>query len=52
MTEGGRFVMEQGVRDRVVEPAGWRLLKDKTYGGTRLLQYRGDAAANEKAGIT
>ncbi len=39
LRESGRFVMEQGARENVVEPPGWRLLKDKKYGGTRLLQY-------------
>jgi 16S rRNA (guanine966-N2)-methyltransferase len=44
----GRFVMEQGGREAVVESPGWELLKDKTYGGTRLLQYGLKAPANQR----
>jgi N6-L-threonylcarbamoyladenine synthase len=45
----GRFVMEQGARETVVEPSGWQLLKDKTYGGTRLLQYGLAEGADDRA---
>jgi 16S rRNA (guanine966-N2)-methyltransferase len=36
---GGVLVFEQGIAGAVAEPPGWRLVRDRTYGGTRVLIY-------------
>jgi 16S rRNA G966 N2-methylase RsmD len=47
---GGWVVVEDAAGGEPVVPAGWELLKDRTYGGTRLSFYvraRGAAARQE-----
>lgn len=36
---GGVLVFEQGIAGAVAEYPGWRLVRDRTYGGTRVLIY-------------
>jgi 16S rRNA (guanine966-N2)-methyltransferase len=37
---GGLLVLEQAAREAVLEPEAWELMRDKTYGDSRLLHYR------------
>jgi 16S rRNA (guanine966-N2)-methyltransferase len=37
---GGFLVFEMGAHERPVERAGWALIWDRTYGGTRVVMYR------------
>lgn len=40
LKRGGLLVLEQSARETVLEPEGWGLLRNKSYGDTRLLHYR------------
>jgi 16S rRNA (guanine966-N2)-methyltransferase len=40
LRSGGFLVFEMGAHERPVERAGWALIWDRTYGGTRVVMYR------------
>lgn len=40
LAPGGVFVFEQGASEPALERAGWEILRDRTYGDTRLVMYR------------
>lgn len=40
LRDGGFFVIEQGVKNKIHEPAGWTLEKSAVYSQTRLCYYR------------
>ena len=43
LAAGGLLVFEQGASENVPARAGWELLRDRTYGDTRLLMWRRSA---------
>ena len=43
LAPGGVLVFEQGASENVPDRVGWELLRDRTYGGTRLLMLRRSA---------
>ncbi|TAN38043.1 MAG: 16S rRNA (guanine(966)-N(2))-methyltransferase RsmD [Verrucomicrobia bacterium] len=45
---GGFLVFEFGAREEPVVRAGWTLIWDRTYGGTRVVMYRRDDGHEEK----
>jgi 16S rRNA (guanine966-N2)-methyltransferase len=40
LAPGGVFVFEQRASEPALERSGWEILRDRTYGGTRLVMYR------------
>lgn len=47
---GGFLVFEQGAREQPVIRAGWALIWDRTYGGTRVFMYRREDHDEKKTG--
>lgn len=43
LAPGGVLVFEQRASEPALERAGWEILRDRTYGGTRLVMYRREA---------
>jgi 16S rRNA (guanine966-N2)-methyltransferase len=48
LAPGGLLIFEQGVSEYVPERPGWDLLRDRTYGDTRLLIFRREAESGEE----
>ena len=48
LARGGLLVFEQGASEYIPEQPGWSLLRDRTYGETRLLIFRRAAGSEEE----
>ena len=51
LAPGGWLGFEQSAGEPVIERPGWSLLRDRTYGSTRLLLYRRESVTQEEGSV-
>ena len=50
LSSGGILILEQGKREGVLEIEGWTIVRDKVYGGSRLLSYYENGGSVDDSG--